>query len=119
MDILKYKTYEGSATIDMSRMVCCGKILFIDDLITYEASCPTDLQGEFEAAVDDYIQTCQQLHRNPQKPFKGQFNVRVSPELHRAAYVKSIEDDTSLNDIMVRALQAFIAKGSKNNLHAI
>jgi len=68
MDILKYKEYEGSANIDMARKVCCGKILFIDDVVTFEASCPADLQIEFESAVDDYIETCKELKREPQKP---------------------------------------------------
>lgn len=108
MDILKYMDYEGSAEIDMSRHLCCGKILFIEDVVTFEASCPAELQAEFEAAVDDYLATCKELSRPPQKPLKGQFNVRISPELHRAACLKSLEEHTSLNDIMVRALQAFI-----------
>ena len=38
----------------MTRSVCRGKILFIDDLVTYEAASPATLQKEFEAAVDDY-----------------------------------------------------------------
>ena len=41
----------------MSRQVCRGKILFISDLVTYEAQSPVELQKEFELAVDDYIET--------------------------------------------------------------
>ena len=40
----------------MTRSVCRGKILFIDDLVTYEAASPAKLQKEFEAAVDDYLE---------------------------------------------------------------
>jgi predicted HicB family RNase H-like nuclease len=72
MGILKYKDYEGTAELDMARRVCRGKILFIDDLITYEAMSPAELQTEFEAAVDDYIDTCATLGREPQKPLRGQ-----------------------------------------------
>ena len=108
MDILKYKNYEGSGSIDMARLICRGKILFINDLVTYEASSPAELQKEFEAAVDDYIETCRELKIDPQKPLKGQFNVRVPVELHKAAYLKAIEENSSLNDIVVRALQSFL-----------
>ena len=38
MNILKYKDFEGSAELDMERQVCRGKLLFIDDLVTYEAA---------------------------------------------------------------------------------
>lgn len=108
MDILRYKGYEGTAELDMDRMVCRGKILFVSDVVSYEAASPADLRKEFEAAVDDYWDTCKALGRNPQKPLKGQFNVRVSPELHKAAVLRAATDKVSLNDVVVRALDAFV-----------
>ena len=108
MDILKYKDYEGTAELDISRCICRGKILFITDLVTYEAASPADLQKEFEAAVDDYFETCVSLNREPQKPLKGQFNVRVSPALHKALTLRAVADNASLNDVVVRALDAFV-----------
>lgn len=108
MDILKYRDYEGTAELDMTRQVCRGKILFIDDLVTYEASSPAELQREFEAAVDDYIDTCLSLNREPQKALKGQFNVRIPPALHKAASLRAIADNVALNDVVVRALDAFV-----------
>lgn len=108
MDILKYKDYEGTAELDMVRSVCRGKILFINDLVTYEASQPSELQKEFEAAVDDYVETCAVLGREPQKSLKGQFNVRIPQELHKASTLRALTDGVSLNDVVVRALDAYI-----------
>lgn len=108
MDILKYKDYEGSAELDMARGVCRGKVLFIDDLVTYESASPTELQKEFEAAVDDYLETCLSLGKEPLRPFRGLFNVRVAPSLHRAAALRAVADAVSLNDVVVRALDAFL-----------
>jgi predicted HicB family RNase H-like nuclease len=113
MDILKYKDYEGTAELDMARRVCRGKILFIDDLVTYEAASPAELQTEFEAAVDDYIDTCTTLGREPQKPLRGQFNVRIPPALHKAAALRALAGNVSLNDVVVRALDAFV------NIHSV
>jgi predicted HicB family RNase H-like nuclease len=109
MNILQYKNYEGSAELDMDRMKCRGKILFIEDLVTYEAESPSDLQAEFEAAVDDYIETCRQLKREPKKPLKGLFNVRVSPDLHKQLHIRSIQDQCSLNETVVRASLAWVS----------
>jgi predicted HicB family RNase H-like nuclease len=108
VDILKYKEYEGTAEIDMTRMVCRGKILFINDLVTYEAASPAELKNEFEAAVNDYLDTCAALGRDPKKPLKGQFNVRIPEALHKAATLRALADGISLNDVMVRSLDAFI-----------
>lgn len=108
MDLLKYKDYEGTAELDMAKHVCCGRVLFIDDLVTYEANAPADLQDEFEAAVDDYIQTCADVGKEPQRPFRGLFNVRVPATLHRAAAIRATCDGVALNDVVVRALDAFL-----------
>jgi predicted HicB family RNase H-like nuclease len=108
LNILKYKQYEGSAELDMGRGVCRGRILFINDLVTYEAVTPAQLQAEFEAAVDDYLETCSSLGRDPQKPLKGLFNVRMPPALHRAATLRAAQENASLNDVVVRAVNAFI-----------
>ncbi len=91
----------------MARGVCRGKILFIKDLVTYESANPANLQQEFEAAIDDYLETCELLKREPAKPFRGQFNVRIPRELHRAAALRAVEDGLALNDVVVRALDAF------------
>lgn len=108
MDILKYKDYEGIAELDMARGVCRGKILFINDLVTYEAAQPTELQKEFESAVQDYIETCAALGREPQKSLKGQFNVRIAPTIHKAATLKAVSEGTSLNDVVAKALDAYL-----------
>lgn len=109
MNILKYKDFEGSAELDMERQICRGKILFIDDLVTYQAASPSELQAEFQAAVDDYLETCQLLNREPKRPLKGLFNVRVPPELHKLLHIRSLNDHCSLNETVVRACQAWVA----------
>jgi len=115
MNILNYKGYEGTAEIDMDSLVCRGKILFIYDLVTYQAADPVSLIKEFEAAVDDYIETCEELGRDPHKPLKGQFNVRVSPELHKKALVRATSEGTSLNKVVVNALEYYLAGSSEIN----
>ncbi len=106
MDILKFKGYEGTAELDMDRQVCRGKILFIHDLVTYEAKSPTNLQREFEEAVIDYLETCKELEREPQKPFRGLFNVRISPATHRAAVLRAASTGVTLNDFVARSIEA-------------
>lgn len=108
MDTLKYKDYEGTVEVDMDRFVCRGKILFINDLVTYEAATPADLKREFEAAVDDYLETCAAIGRDAQKPFKGLFNVRIPPALHRALAIRAIHDNATQNDVVVRSLDAYL-----------
>ena len=114
MDILKYKDFEGSAELDMQHQVCRGKILFIDDLITYESKSIDGLQKQFEEAVEDYLETCKEIGKEPQKSCKGLFNVRVSPELHKSAIRRALVDGTSLNDVVFKALQSYLSAEAKS-----
>lgn len=118
MDILKYKGYEGTAELDMDRGVCRGKILFINDLVTYESSVPSELRTQFQDAVDDYLETCKELGRQPQAPLKGQFNVRLSPELHRQLALRAATDDVSLNEVVARACDAYVCQREVQHHHS-
>jgi predicted HicB family RNase H-like nuclease len=117
MNVLKYNNYEGTAEVDADRSVCRGHILYIDDVVTYEAENPKDLVKEFRAAVDDYVETCQQIGKAPQKPFKGQFNVRVPPSLHKSASIRALCDGVSLNEVVTLALTTYLNSGSAVNHH--
>jgi len=105
---LKYKGYEGTAEVDLERGVCRGKIMFIDDLVTFESESAKCIKAEFEAAVDDYIATCKALGREALKPLSGAFNVRIDPELHRDARVRAIQDGVSLNEVVARAMACYL-----------
>lgn len=104
-----YNGYEGTAEIDLESQICRGKILFIDDLVTYQADSPKNLEIAFQEAVDDYLDTCATLGREPLKPLKGLFNVRVPPEIHKALVLKAIVEEVTLNEVVVRALTAYVS----------
>lgn len=104
-DLLKYKNYYGSVKYSAEDRVFHGKIEFINDLVTFEATDVESLEAEFRAAVDDYFETCKELGIKPQKAFKGQFNVRVKPDIHRKAALVASLKDISLNRLVEIALE--------------
>ena len=83
MKHLKYKGYLGTVEPDFENNVLYGKLAFIRDLVTYEASTLAELEQEFKTSVDLYLQSCVEDGKEPDTPFKGVFNVRLDPELHR------------------------------------
>ena len=117
MTTLEYKGYQGSIDVDAETDVLFGKILFVTDLVTYEAKTVTALRKQFYAAVDDYLETCQKLGRNPQQPFSGAFNVRVGPVLHKAAAIRAQKDGVKLNAVMVSALEQYLADATVKHSH--
>lgn len=109
-DVLEYNGYSGSIDVSKEDRCLFGKILFITDLVTYEAETITDLEAEFIAAVDDYLLTCKEIGKEPQRPFKGSFNVRISQELHRKAALEAHKENISLNELTAKAINAYVKK---------
>ena len=40
------------------------------------------MENKFHASVDDYLEWCKEDGVEPEKPYSGKFNVRISPLLH-------------------------------------
>jgi len=112
-NVLEYNGYSGSIEISIEDNCLYGKILFITDIVTYEADTVDDLKLQFREAVDDYLQTCQEIGKEPQKPFKGSFNIRISPQLHRRAAVSAANEGVSLNELTSKAIEYYLDKPDK------
>ena len=108
MNILEYKGYVTKIEYSAEDKVLHGKIEGIVDLVTFEAVSASDIEKEFQYAVDDYINDCLEDGVEPNKPYKGSFNVRISSDLHRASAVKAMQVGTSLNQVVERALNEYV-----------
>ena len=103
-NLLEYKGYYGRTGYSAEDRCFYGKIEFISDLITFEAATANELEREFRAATDDYLETCREVGKEPQKAFKGLFNVRISPELHRKAALTALKKEVSLDKFVEIAI---------------
>lgn len=108
-NLLQYKGYFG--TVEYSSQDDClfGKILGLTSLYLYEGNTVAELKADFEEMVDSYILDCQNKGIEPEKPYKGSFNVRVTPEVHKAAALYAIEKGITLNSLVERSLVSFIS----------
>jgi len=103
-DILEYKGYYASLHFSSEDEVFYGKILGIDDLVNFEGASVKELKKAFREAVDDYIETCNELGKEPNKTYKGTFNVRLTTDLHKQAAVYAAMHNISLNDFVRTAI---------------
>ncbi len=104
-DTMTYKGYIGTVRYSEEDEVFYGKIEAINDLIMFEGKSVKGLKKTFHEAVDDYLETCRKMGREPQKPFKGSFNVRISPNLHKKAVEKATRQGVSLNQFVQKAIE--------------
>ncbi len=103
-DILQYEGYYASVHFSSEDDVFFGKILGIDDLVNFEGASVKELKKAFHEAVDDYLETCTELGKEPNKTYKGSFNVRIPTELHKSAAIFASINNISLNDFIRTAI---------------
>lgn len=109
MSTMIYKGIEGTCEVSVDDGVLFGKLILKGDLITYEAKTPAGLKREFRAAVDDYLEHCKAKGRDPDRPFKGVFNIRVAPEEHEWAVRCAKAQRKTLNAFVRKAIKAHCA----------
>jgi predicted HicB family RNase H-like nuclease len=103
-EILSYKEYIASINFSSKDEFFFGKILGINDLVTFEGQTVKELKKSFKEAVDDYLETCKRQGKEPEKIYKGSFNVRLSPAIHRKVALMAIQKNISLNDFVKAAI---------------
>lgn len=108
-DVLTYKDFIGSVHFSAEDKVFHGKIEGISDLITFEGQTVSELIKAFHEAVSDYLELCKEAGKEPERPFKGSFNVRIPSDLHRKAAKKATIMGISLNQLVQKALEEKVA----------
>lgn len=103
MTYFSYKGYQGTIEPQVDTGTLYGKLAFIRDLVTYEATTLTELEAEFKASVDGYLEDCAEVGKTPDKPFKGSLNIRIGEELHRR--VATVNTGLSLNAFICSAIR--------------
>jgi predicted HicB family RNase H-like nuclease len=91
----------------MEDQVLHGKIEGIVDLITFESDSANEIEKEFHDAVDDYLIFCEEMGKEPNKAYKGSFNVRIEPQLHKKIALIAYRNGVSLNETIEKALKIY------------
>ncbi|MEG1092163.1 MAG: type II toxin-antitoxin system HicB family antitoxin [Clostridia bacterium] len=106
---MEYKGYVGSVEFSEADGLFFGKVMGVRSLISYEGTTAKDLVEDFHNAVDDYLALCCDRKEAPEKAYKGSFNIRVSPELHKRAVIYATAQRMTLNRVIENALQSYIS----------
>ena len=74
-----------------------GRIAGIRDIVGFHADTVDGLQEAFHEAVEDYLEACAKIGKEPYKAYSGQVMFRISPEVHRKAALRAALERKSLN----------------------
>lgn len=102
---MTYLGYTASLEFDPDDNILVGRVLSIDDIISFHGESIAEFTHAFHEAVDDYISACEKIGQTPEKPVSGRLMLRVAPAIHAAALKAASHNGLSLNKWAERVLQ--------------
>lgn len=102
---MTYRGYSASLEFDPDDSILVGRVLGIDDIITFHGESIEAFKLAFHESVDDYVSACEKLKQPPEKPASGRLMLRVDPVVHAAALKAAAHDGQSLNRWAERVLR--------------
>lgn len=108
MNTMSYKGFAARVEYSEDDGCIIGHIAGIRDVVGFHGESVAELRAAFEEAVDDYLATCQKLGREPNRPYSGQFRLRLDPGLHARAAIAAESHGKSLNAWVSEAIERSI-----------
>jgi len=105
---MSYKDYQGSVEFSDEDNLFFGRLIGINDRILFEGDSVETLRNNFQEAVEDYLEVCKKMGKTPEKAYKGTFNVRISPALHKNLAIYSASHGKTLNSAVEEAIRSYI-----------
>lgn len=109
MNIMNYKGYAARITYSDEDGLFVGHVAGIRDVIGFHGESVHELRAAFEEAVEDYLDTCAKLGREPQKTYSGKLSLRLEPALHASIACKAELAHKSINqwvsDLLFHAIE--------------
>lgn len=106
---MNYKGYIGDMEVAEREGVIYGRVINMTrDKITFSGKTVEEARRDFEEAVDDYLSWAEEEGFEPEKPHRGEFMVRTTPELHKTVSLASRSLNVSISQFTADALRSYV-----------
>jgi len=107
---MEYKGYHTKPTYSVEDGCFIGKVLGINDSISFHGFSVEEINSAFHEAVDDYLDLCIECGKTPNKEYSGQFVLRIPPELHKKLAIEAERCGDSLNAYVTELCSKYVGK---------
>jgi predicted HicB family RNase H-like nuclease len=59
--MMTYKGYSANIEVDLEAEILFGRVLDINDVVTFKAKTIEEARQEFQNSIDDYLEFCKEL----------------------------------------------------------
>lgn len=110
LNTMQYKGYTAKIEYDDEDQLFYGDVLDVSDVITFSGASAEELRRGFEESVDAYLTYCEENDRQPERPFSGKVQLRISSDQHRNSTVAAASCRWSLNQFFIWCIERGIAE---------
>ena len=106
--MMEYKGYHAKIEYDADDEILVGKVFGICDTIIFDGETVKEIEAVFHQSIDEYIEHCAEVGKEPDKEFKGSFNIRIPSDMHKRLALLAEDGDQSINQIVINALDLYM-----------
>jgi len=106
---MEYKGYVGVVEYDSEARLFHGDVVNTRDVLTFQGRTVDEIDRAFKDSIDDYLSWCREDGVEPEKPYSGKFNLRLSPEIHKEVATTAKKLRISINAFVERAIRDELA----------
>ncbi len=108
--LMECKGYHAKIEFDQEDEIFVGHVLGINDSINFHGKSVRELTKEFDNAISNYLDYCKKAGKEPEKEFKGSFNIRIKPEQHKKIALHAADEGITINQFVSRAIDDELAR---------
>lgn len=108
--MMEYRGYHASIEYDAEDKIFVGEVFGINDSLNFHGSSVDELEEMFHQSIDNYLDICARFNKEPDKEFKGTFNVRIPPDMHRQIALQASIQKITLNQFIIKSLEKSLSE---------
>jgi len=105
MTTMTFDGYVANVELDEEAGLFHGEVANTRDVLTFQGRSLDELRAAFADTIADYLDWCRARGKTPERPYSGNFTVRLSPELHRRVASTAAREHKSINAFVADALE--------------
>ncbi len=103
--MMEYKGYHADISYSDDDNIFVGQVIGINDVLCFHGSSIEELKQMFHQSIDNYLDMCKEIGKQPEKEYKGCFQVRIPAQLHKDAALYAEQKHMSLNMFVKNAIE--------------
>ena len=104
MTTMHHEGYVATIELDEDAGLFHGEVINTGDVLTFQGRTFDDLRTAFAGTIADYVAWCRERGKEPERPYSGNFLLRLPPDLHRRIATAAARAGKSVNAYVAETL---------------